>query len=117
MVLIQRVGVAVRNLTGRYLGVRVQLTGDRRSTPEIAALRVYACRFSYVDNYLPALYRENKFGSDADTPGVSTHRNFFERFVDIFEAQMTRIEDRIANAYLLTRPESAPDQSLEWLGG
>lgn len=117
MVLIQRVGVAVRNLTGRYLGVRVQLTGDRRSTPEIAALRVYASRFSYVDNYLPALYRENKFGSDADAPGASTHRNFFERFVDIFEAQMTRIEDRIANAYLLTRPESAPDQSLEWLGG
>ncbi len=117
MVLIQRVGVAVRNLTGRYLGVRVQLTGDRRTTPEIAALRVYASRFSYVDHYLPELYRENKYGADADAAGASTRRNFFERFVDIFEAQMTRIEDRIANAYLLTRPESAPDQSLEWLGG
>jgi phage tail-like protein len=117
MVLVQRVDTAVRNLTGRYLGIRTQLDGDRRSTPEIAALRVYASRFSYVGNYLPELYRENKFGPDADKAGRSTHRDFLERFVNIFEAQLTRIEDRVANSYLLTRPESAPDDALDWLGG
>jgi phage tail-like protein len=37
--------------------------------------------------------------------------------VSIFEAQMTGIEDRIANSYLLTRAESAPDAALDWLGG
>jgi len=118
MVLVQRSGTAVRNLTGRYLGIRVTLSGDRRSTPEIAALRIYASRFSYVTHYLPELYRENKFGPDADKAATkSTHRDFFERFVSLFEAQMTRIEDRVASAYLLTRPESAPDDALDWLGG
>lgn len=117
MALIQRPGRVVRNLSGRYLGVRVQLNGDRRSTPEIAALRVYHSRFSYVSNYLPELYREDKFGTDADAPGSCTRRDFFERFVNIFEAQMTRIEDRVANSYLLTRPESTPDSALDWLGG
>ena len=115
MVLIQRVGVAVRNLSGRYLALRVELIGDGRSTPEIAAARVWGSRYSYVDHYLPELYRENKFGSDADAAGATTRANFYERFVNIFEAQMTRIEDRIASAYLMTRPESTP--AVDWLGG
>ncbi len=116
MVLVQRANKAVRSLSGRYLGVRIQLNGDGRITPEIAGFRVYGSRFSYVQNYLPEIYRENKFGTAADTDGPSTHRDFFERFVDLFESQFTRIEDRVANAYLLTRPESTPDDSLGWLG-
>jgi len=116
MVLVQRAGTAVRSLRGRYLGVRVLLAGDQRSTPEIAALRVYASRFSYVEHYLPEIYHEQRFGTEADQAGGSTRRDFFERFVTIFEAQLTRIEDRVANAYLLTRPESSPDGSLDWLG-
>ncbi len=117
MILVQRANTAVRNLAGRFLGIRVEMNGDRRSTPEIAALRVWGPRFSYVDNYLPELYRENKFSPAADQPGQSTRHNFFARFTNIFEAQMTGIEDRIANAYLLTRPESTPDTALDWLGG
>jgi phage tail-like protein len=117
MTLVQRAGVAVRSLRGRYLAVRVEMHGDRRSTPQIAALRVYASRFSYVDNYLPQLYRENTFGPDADSRGPSTQPDFLERFVDIFEGQLTRIEDRVASSYLLTRADSAPDDGLDWLGG
>jgi phage tail-like protein len=117
MALIQRNNRVVRNLRGRFLGIRVELQGDRRSTPEIAALRVWSSRFSYVGNYLPELYRENKYGADADATGNSTRRDFFERFVNIFEAQMTRIEDRVAHSYLLTRSESTPDGALDWLGG
>jgi phage tail-like protein len=116
MVLVQRPHTAVRDLSGRFLGIRVEMHGDRRSTPRIAALRVWAPRFAYADHYLPELYRENKFGPAADQPGLSTRHNFFARFTTIFEAQMTRIEDRIANAYLLTRPEATPDQALDWLG-
>lgn len=117
MVLVQRAGTAVRSLQGRYLGIRVQLNGDSRNTPEVAALRAYASRFSYVDHYLPEIYREGKFGPDADQPGPSTRRDFFERFVDLFEGQFTRLEDSIGNAYLLTRAESTPDGALDWLGG
>jgi phage tail-like protein len=116
MTLVQRTGTVVRNLSGRFLGIRVELYGDRRSTPEIAALRVWGSRFSYVKNYLPELYRENKFSPAADQPGAATRRDFFERFVSIFEAQLTRIEDRVASSYLLTRPEAAPDGALDWLG-
>jgi phage tail-like protein len=116
MVLMQRANKAVRNLSGRYLGVRIQLNGDGRNTPEIAALRIYGPRFSYVQKYLPSIYHEGKFGPDADAEGASTRRDFLERFVDNFESQFTRIEDRIANSYLLTRPESAPDDALPWLG-
>jgi phage tail-like protein len=117
MVLIQRANKAVRSLTGRFLGVRIALNGDGRNTPEIAGLRIYGPRFSYVQNYLPQIYREDKFGSDADVDGESTRRDFFERFVNLFEAQFTRIEDRIANSYLLTRADSAPTDVLPWLGG
>jgi len=116
MVLVQRANKTVRNLSGRYLGVRIHLNGDGRNTPEIAGLRVYAPRFSYVRNYLPEIYREAKFGPDADVDGASTRRDFLERFMTLFESQFTRIEDRVANAYLLTRSESTPDDSLGWLG-
>ena len=44
MVLVQRVNRAVRNLSGRFLGIRVELHGDRRTTPQIAALRAWASR-------------------------------------------------------------------------
>lgn len=116
MALVQRGGAAVRAVRGRYLGIRVLLVGDSRNTPEIAALRAYASRFSYVEHYLPEIYHEQRFGTEADQPGSSTRRDFYERFVNIFESQMTRIEDRVANAYVLTRAESVPDDSLDWLG-
>ncbi len=117
MVLVQRTNKVVRNLSGRYLGVRIQLKGDGRNSPQIAGMRVYGPRFSYVQKYLPEIYHEAKFPPEADVDGNSTRRDFLERFVDIFESQFTRIEDRIANAYLLMRPESTPDDSLDWLGG
>lgn len=69
-VLIQNPRRQVRSLTGRYLWVHVELFGDRRVGPRIAALRAYASRFSYRDQYLPRLYRENVFGTPAEAPGA-----------------------------------------------
>lgn len=117
MVLVQRANKVVRNLSGRFLGVRIQLNGDGRHSPQIAGMRIYGPRFSYVQKYLPQIYHESKFPPAADQNGGSTRRDFLERFVDLFESQFTRIEDRIANAYLLMRPESTPADSLDWLGG
>ncbi|NTX67264.1 phage tail protein [Myxococcus sp. CA051A] len=116
-VLIQRAGLRVRSLQGRYLWVRVQLVGDGRSSPELAALRVHGPRFSYAENYLPELYREQVFGDEANAPATSTPSDFMERFLGLVEGVLTPIEDKIAGASLLTDPRTVPEESLEWLAG
>lgn len=118
--LIQHNGRRTSTLRGRYLHVRVLLVGDGRTTPEVYALRAYGSRYSYVDHYLPALYHEDLFAPDAllpPTPAAPKSRaDFLERFLDNFEGVLTPLEDRIAQSWLLTDPQTAPDEALEWLG-
>lgn len=114
-VLIQRSSRQVRSLQGRYLHVQVKLTGQGRDTPEIFSLRAYGSRFSYIDEYLPQLYRETSFRPEADITGDATAADFFGRFVSNVEGVLTTIEDRIAQSYLLTEPVLVPEQSLPWL--
>ena len=115
-VLIQRSSRRVRALKGRYLHVHVELSGQGRDTPEIFALRAYGARFSYIDEYLPQLYRESTYEPEADELGAATAADFYTRFVTNFEGVLTNIEDRIAQAHLLTDPGMVPGESLPWLG-
>jgi len=68
-VLVQNARTAVRSLSGRYLWVRLTLHGDGRASPEVVALRAWASRFNYAEQYLPRIYRETLFGDAAQQPG------------------------------------------------
>jgi phage tail-like protein len=114
-VLLQRPGKRVRVIAGRYLWLHIELGGNSLMTPEIAALRVHGPRFSYRDRYLPPLYRETAFPPDADAAGAATPPDFLERFLGLFEGDLTQIEDRIASSWLLTDPAATPDSALPWL--
>jgi len=113
--LLQRPGKRVRRIEGRYLYLHLTLLGDSQVTPEIAALRVYARRVAWRDRYLPALYRENLAGPDADAAGRATAPDFLERFLGVFEGPLTQLEDKIAGSWMLTDPRGAPATALPWL--
>jgi len=91
---------------GRFLDLRITLSGSGRSTPRLRALRAWYPRFSYLDHYLPAAYREN-----------AESASFLDRFLANFEGFFTSIEDRIAAVQLLLDVRSAPAEALEWLAG
>lgn len=89
---------------GRYLQLRLVLSGNGQRTPRISALRVYYPRFSYLNNYLPSIYREDEQSA-----------SFLDRFLANFEGFYTTIEDKIAAAQMLFDVRSAPPDALEWL--
>lgn len=96
--------VLLQKARGRYLQVRLQIEGNGRSSPQIQALRVYYPRFSYLNHYLPALYRDNQESA-----------SFVERFLANVEGMYTALEDKIAAVQLLFDVQSAPADTLSWL--
>lgn len=91
---------------GRYLQLRLTLKGNGRTTPRLRALRAYYPRFSYLEQYMPAVYREDEVSA-----------SFLDRFLSNFEGLYTSLEDRVAAAQLLFDVRSAPSEALDWLAG
>lgn len=89
---------------GRYLQLRVTLAGQELATPRLMALRAWNPRFSYLREYLPAIYRDDEASAD-----------FLERFLANFEGQFTALEDRIVASTALFDVRTAPDATLDWL--
>ncbi|MCE4536731.1 phage tail protein [Pelomonas sp. P7] len=103
---VQTLTCLLQAATGRYLQLRIQASGDGQQSPGLATLRAWYPRFSYLQHYLPAVYRADAAGSA-----------FTERFLALFEGELTRWEDRIAAAQLLLDARTAPQQTLQWLAG
>jgi phage tail-like protein len=97
-------GLLLQNIVGRYAQLRITLGGDERVTPHLRGLRLWYPRFSYVQRFLPGVYREEPVSA-----------SFLERFLANFEGINTGIEDRIATAEALFDPRVAPAAMLEWL--
>jgi phage tail-like protein len=90
--------------TGRWAQLRLVLSGDGRVSPRLRALRVTYSRFSYLDAYLPKVYREDEQSA-----------SFLDRFLANLEGIETGIEDRIASAQVLVDPRTTPPDALDWL--
>jgi phage tail-like protein len=114
-VLLQDARPRVRRIVGRYLWLRVECFGDGRAGPEIAALRAWAGRFDYVEQYLPRVYRETLFGAAAQAAGPASPADFLSRLLANVEGVLTTLEDRVAAAHLVTHPATVPEPQLDWL--
>jgi len=91
---------------GRYLQLRLRLSGNGTATPWLRALRAWYPRFSYPQRFLPAVYRED-----------ASARDFIDRFLANVEGINTSIEERIVRVQALLDSRTAPAESLAWLAG
>jgi len=96
----------LQRATGRYLQLRLRLTGSGRSTPRLLALRAWYPRFSYLDQYLPAVYRDDAVSA-----------SFLDRFLANVEGLWSTLEGTVAGAERLLDSRTAPAEYLEWLAG
>ena len=69
-------------------------------------MRAYYPRFSYLHEYLPAVYRED-----------SRSASFLDRFLANVEGLYTVLEGQIELAEVLLDSRTAPAEYLEWLAG
>lgn len=93
-----------QGIRGRYLQLELTFIGTGRTTPALRALRAWYPRFSYLERYLPAIYRE-----DPDSA------SFLERFLANFEGFYTNLEDQIEQMAQLFDPRTTPPDALDWL--
>lgn len=89
---------------GRFLQLQIRLSGNERTTPHLRALRAYFPRFSYLEHYLPSVYRDDEQSA-----------SFLDRFLANLEGFYTSLEDKIAAVQALFDVRSAPPETLAWL--
>lgn len=93
-----------QRIEGRFLEVRLTLTGDGDASPRLRALRASWPRVSWAERYLPAVYREDPEPAD-----------FLERFLANMQGTTSVIESRIVEAQALFDTRTAPLEALGWL--
>ncbi|MCQ8190691.1 phage tail protein I [Streptomyces rugosispiralis] len=90
---------------GRFLRLRLRLSGDGASTPVLRRVRLDFPRVTSAD-LLPPAFREDPAADD-----------FTERFLSLFDATLAQL-DRVIERYpSLLDPAGVPDRALPWLAG
>jgi phage tail-like protein len=94
----------IRQPAGRYLFVRMRLTGPGTATPVVRRLRLDLPRATSAD-LLPIVYREEPDSAD-----------FTERFVGLFDATLNELDATVTRAPALLDVAGVPDELLPWVG-
>jgi phage tail-like protein len=90
---------------GRYLFLRLRLSGDGVATPVVRRVRLDFPRTTSAD-LLPAAFRQDPAADD-----------FTERFLSLFDSSLAGI-DRVIERYpALLDPGGVPEEALPWLAG
>lgn len=89
---------------GRYLFLRMRLTGDGLATPLVRRIRLDFPRSTSLE-FLPTVYRENPRAED-----------FTERFLSLFDASIADLDRAIDVFPALLDEQGVPDEVLPWLG-
>ncbi len=89
---------------GRYLQLRLTLTGNGRNSPRLQALRAYYPRFSYLRQYLPAVYQSDPVSA-----------SFLDRYLANVEGFFTVLEGKIEQVQELFDPRIVSADYLDWL--
>ena len=91
--------------TGRYLFLRLRLTGNAIATPVVRRIRIDFPRVTSLDR-LPNVYRQDPKAED-----------FTKRFLALFDASIAEVDDVIQRYPALLDSSGVPEQLLPWLGG
>lgn len=110
-ILLQRPEGEVRELRGRYLQLRLEFSGDGRSSPAIHAIRVYYPRLCWQESFLPQHFHQQKM-VDENNHEAANGADLRQRILASLECMLTPIEQGIAAAECLFDPQIAPDQML-----
>jgi phage tail-like protein len=90
---------------GRYLYLRLRMTGDGSATPVVRRIQIDFPRVTSLD-HLPEVYRENAKAED-----------FTKRFLSLFDSSIADLDRLIQRYPALLDPTGVPEQILPWLGG
>ncbi len=94
----------IRQPEGRYLFVRIRMTGDGRQTPRIRRMRIDFPRQTSLDQ-LPLVFRDSPEAED-----------FSERLLALFDSFLDDVDEQIERMPALLDVDGVPEGVLPWLG-